>query len=77
MIDTESNRNEVEALTKELEDKHGAMFSRQTAAVAMDLHPETIKRWCREGRVRCIRLSPRSIKIEARELARLIAESRT
>ena len=76
MIHTESNRNEVEALTKELEIKHGAMFSRQTAAVEMNLHPETIKRWNRIGRLPCVRLSERSVKIEARELAKLIAGCR-
>lgn len=66
----------AEALTKELSEKHGSRFSRKVAARELDVHPETVKRWCREGRLECVRYGPRSVKIEARTLARFITESR-
>ncbi len=66
----------AEALAKELSDKHGSRFSRKVAAEELDVHPETVKRWCRNGRLTCLRYGPRSVKIEAAALARFIVDSR-
>ena len=71
-----NSSQEIEALSQELEAKHGSRFSRQVVAEELDVHPETVKRWCREGRIGCLRYGPRSVKVEASTLAEFIVESR-
>jgi excisionase family DNA binding protein len=50
-----------------------------TAEVAslLRVDPRTIERWCQEGRLRPIRLAPRSVRYRADEIAALIDPSST
>ena len=71
-----SSSQEIKALSQELEAKHGSRFSRQVVVEELDVHPETVMRWGREGRIGCLRHGPRSVKVEASTLAEFIVESR-
>jgi excisionase family DNA binding protein len=44
-------------------------------AEALDVCPETVRTWIAEGRIRAIRISPRSIRIPAGEAAGLLGLS--
>jgi excisionase family DNA binding protein len=76
MLANTQNLNDFETLSQKLENKYGGLISRQDAATELGLHLETVKRWSRSGRLRCVRLSRRAIKIEPSELARLIVDCR-
>lgn len=75
-MEYDSKSIHAEALAQGLSDKYGSRFSRKIAARELDVHPETVKRWCREGKLPCVRYGPRSVKIEAEALAQFIVESR-
>jgi excisionase family DNA binding protein len=47
------------------------------AAILANVTPFTIKRWTREGRLTAYRLGPRDLRVDRRDVVRLLARSAT
>jgi excisionase family DNA binding protein len=48
------------------------LFNVEQAAEALNIGVPTLYRWCREGRVPCVRLSSRALRFDPAALERLI-----
>lgn len=49
-------------------------ISLQRAARLLDVHEDTLKRWCKRGKIELIRVGPRLLRVPRSEIARLRAE---
>jgi excisionase family DNA binding protein len=49
-------------------------FSVESLSRVLDVKPDTLRKWCREGRLEHVRLGDRLIRIPARAVAGLIRE---
>lgn len=54
----------------------GALLTRKDVAKRFAVHPNSVKRWQHEGRLRAVVLNCRVVRYESAEVERLIKEGR-
>ena len=70
---SEAEKKRILQLIKQPEQQRLETLTRKQAAKIFGIHPGSLKRWEKTGRIRAIKITPRCVRYDRREVEAMIA----
>ncbi len=69
---SESEKKRILQLIKQPEEQRLETLTRKQAAKIFGIHPGSLKRWEKTGRIRAIKITPRTVRYNAAEIRAMV-----